>query len=100
MLFYLLGWLIFGALVGWLAAALHPGKENLSFMGTVSLGVAGSFIGGTLNWLFGYSGDPFGASGFIMSVVGAILCCILYVNKESIKLGIMNMYNSIMSKIK
>lgn len=83
-MFSIIFWIIFGALVGWLAKAIYPGKENISGWGTVVLGVVGSFVGGFINWAVGWGNSIFAPSGLLMSIVGAILCCYLYVNKDKI----------------
>ena len=50
MLFTLIGWLIYGLLVGIIAKALHPGDDPIGFLPTMGIGVAGSYIGGLINW--------------------------------------------------
>jgi uncharacterized membrane protein YeaQ/YmgE (transglycosylase-associated protein family) len=80
-MFYILGWLIFGAVVGFVAKMLHPGDEKLSFFQTIGLGIAGSFLGGFINLLFGGS---FGSAGLFMSIVGAILLCVGWSYKDQI----------------
>lgn len=78
MLFLLLSWLVFGLLVGWIAKLLHPGDDPVGFVPTVGIGVAGSFIGGLINWLLGMGTQPFQASGLIMSILGGVVFCVLY----------------------
>jgi len=84
-LFGIIFWIIFGAVVGWLAKAIHPGKEEINGWGTVALGVVGSFVGGFINWVIGWGDSMFSSSGLLMSVVGAVLCCYAYVNKDRIR---------------
>ncbi|MBP6458319.1 MAG: GlsB/YeaQ/YmgE family stress response membrane protein, partial [Pseudoxanthomonas sp.] len=60
-----------------LARALKPGDDKLGFFMTIVLGILGAllarFIGGTLGW---YSpGEP---TGFIASVIGAIVLLLIY----------------------
>jgi uncharacterized membrane protein YeaQ/YmgE (transglycosylase-associated protein family) len=79
MLFFLLAWLIFGLLVGFIAKFLHPGDEPVGFGPTLAIGVVGSFVGGGINWLLsGGSGGPLQASGFIMSIIGGVITCAAY----------------------
>lgn len=79
-------WLVFGAIIGWLAKLLYPGDEAISGWGTVLLGITGSFVGGFINWAVGWSaGGPVSASGFGMSLLGAIACCWLYTNRDKLK---------------
>ena len=83
--FSILVWIVFGAIVGAIARLIYPGDENLNFAGTIMLGVAGSFIGGGINWCLGWGDSLLSGSGFIMSTVGAILACGLWVNKSKIR---------------
>lgn len=70
----LLLFLVFGFVVGLVARALMPGKQSLSLVWTTLLGVAGSFVGGFLwSLLFGYRVLDLHPSGFIGSVLGAMI---------------------------
>ena len=71
----LIGWAIFGLIVGAIGRALFPGKQAMSWLQTMGLGVAGSFVGGFISWGFGFSPEagPLRGGGWIMSVVGALL---------------------------
>jgi uncharacterized membrane protein YeaQ/YmgE (transglycosylase-associated protein family) len=42
----IIGFLVFGIVVGALARLLKPGRQNLGLLGTLVLGVIGSLIGG------------------------------------------------------
>jgi len=71
-------WTIFiGFIAGLLARALKPGDDKLSFLWTIVLGIAGAllarFVGGALGWYA--PGEP---SGFIASIVGAIVLLAIY----------------------
>lgn len=80
----LIGTLIVGLVVGFIARALHPGKDDLGIIMTALLGVAGSFAasyaGSALGWY-----QPGQAAGWIASVVGAIVLLFVYslVKKKS-----------------
>jgi len=78
-------WIVFGAVVGWLAKLIHPGEENISGWGTVLLGVVGSFVGGLINFCLGWGDAMISSSGMAMSVIGAVICCYVYTHKEKIK---------------
>jgi uncharacterized membrane protein YeaQ/YmgE (transglycosylase-associated protein family) len=69
--------IVLGFVIGVLAKLLHPGKENMGFIVTVLLGIAGSFVAGTIGQLFGWYQAGEGA-GFIASVIAAILLLALY----------------------
>jgi uncharacterized membrane protein YeaQ/YmgE (transglycosylase-associated protein family) len=76
-MFGILGWIIFGAIVGLVARLLHPGKDPGGFVVTVLIGITGSLVGGFVGRAMGLYGEGQGA-GFIMSVVGAIVLLVLY----------------------
>lgn len=74
-MFSVLVWLVFGFFVGICAKALHPGDDPIGCLPTIGIGVGGSFVGGIVNWLLGMGNSNFHPSGFIMSILGGILCC-------------------------
>ena len=69
--------LLIGFIAGLLARALKPGDDKLGFLWTIALGIAGAllarFVGGALGWY-----GPGDATGFIASVVGAIILLFIY----------------------
>ena len=76
-MFGILGWIIFGAIVGIVAKFLHPGRDPGGFLVTILLGIAGSLLGGFVGRVIGLYREGQGA-GFIMSVLGAILLLVIY----------------------
>jgi len=75
---FILSWLIYGLIVGSLAKLLHPGEDKMPFLATVGVGVAGSFLGGFINWAIGHGGSPISASGIVMGTIGGIITCWIY----------------------
>ena len=69
--------IVLGFVIGVLAKFLHPGKENMGFIMTVLLGIAGSFLAGVIGQYFGWYKAGEGA-GFIASVIVAILLLVIY----------------------
>jgi len=69
--------IVLGFVIGVLAKFLHPGKENMGFIMTILLGIAGSFLAGVIGQYFGWYKAGEGA-GFIASVVVAIVLLVLY----------------------
>ncbi len=52
-MFAIIGFLVFGLFVGAVARLLKPGRQNLSVLATLGLGVVGSLIGGVVASLLG-----------------------------------------------
>jgi uncharacterized membrane protein YeaQ/YmgE (transglycosylase-associated protein family) len=72
--------LIIGLIAGAVARLLVPGRDPIGVLGTILLGVAGSFIGGFVSTLVEYhtlSVNAFHATGIIWSIVGAIILLVL-----------------------
>ena len=73
----MLGWIVFGLIVGIIAKLLMPGRDPGGFIITILLGIAGAIVGGFIGRALGFYGPNQGA-GFVMSVIGAILLPVLY----------------------
>lgn len=69
--------IIVGFIVGVIAKFLHPGKENMGFIMTTLLGIAGSFLAGYIGQALGWYHAGQGA-GFIGSIVGAFILLLIY----------------------
>lgn len=76
-MFGLLGWILFGAIVGAIAKLLMPGRDPGGFIVTMLLGIAGAIMGGFIGRALGWYGPNDGA-GFFMSLFGAILLLWIY----------------------
>jgi len=72
MLIPVIGWILFGLVIGAIARLLVPGRQNIGILKTMLLGVAGSFVGGFLAYLI-FGGEPLQAAGWIGSILGAVL---------------------------
>jgi uncharacterized membrane protein YeaQ/YmgE (transglycosylase-associated protein family) len=73
--------LVIGIIAGYLARFLVPGKDPMGFLGTVALGIVGSFIGGFLGYiLFGkdLGEGALQVSGVIGSIIGAIIALLIW----------------------
>lgn len=69
--------IVLGFVIGVVAKLLHPGKENMGFIVTVLLGIAGSFMAGIIGQFLGWYHAGEGA-GFIASVIAAIILLVVY----------------------
>ena len=70
----IIGFLVFGLIVGALARLIKPGRQNLSVVATLALGVVGSLIGGFVAKFLG-TGDYFELNiiGAIVAIIAAVL---------------------------
>lgn len=81
MIGFIIGMLVVGAIAGALARLLVPGPDPMGILGTILLGVVGSFVGGFLGFLLFGSNAEAGLlqpSGLIGSIIGAILALLVY----------------------
>lgn len=69
--------IVLGFVIGVIAKLLHPGRENMGFIMTVALGIAGSFLAGVIGQFLGWYQAGEGA-GFIASVIVSILLLVIY----------------------
>ncbi len=76
----ILGWIVFGLIIGAIARLVVPGKQDLSIFMTIILGIVGSLAGGLLTWLFTGANDPYHPAGWIMSIIGAVLVLAIYLS--------------------
>jgi len=73
----IIGWIIFGLIVGIVAKFLMPGRDPGGFVITTLLGIVGAVLGGFLGRAVGWYG-PNDPVGFLMAVLGAIVLLVGY----------------------
>ena len=75
MFWQILGLIAIGLVIGVLARLIKPGKQRLSMLATLGLGVVGAIIGGLIGGLFNDETGIFELNvvGFIIAVVAAVL---------------------------
>jgi len=81
MLGFIIAMVIIGIIAGYLGRLLVPGPDPMGFVGTVVLGIAGSFIGGFLGYVLFDKDIGEGAlqtSGIVGSVIGAVLLLLVF----------------------
>jgi uncharacterized membrane protein YeaQ/YmgE (transglycosylase-associated protein family) len=72
-----IGWIVFGLIVGVIAKLLMPGRDPGGIVVTSLIGIVGALLGGFLGRSLGLYG-PGEAAGLIMSVIGAVLLLFIY----------------------
>jgi uncharacterized membrane protein YeaQ/YmgE (transglycosylase-associated protein family) len=72
-----LGWIVFGLIVGAIAKFVMPGRDPGGFIVTILLGIVGAVVGGFLGRAVGWYG-PNDPVGFVMALLGAIVLLIAY----------------------
>ena len=73
MLFFILGLIVWGFIIGGLARLALPGPDPMPWYATIGLGLGGSLIGGVIAKLLLGTGG-----GLVFAVLGAILLLYLY----------------------
>lgn len=69
--------IIVGFVVGVVAKFIHPGRENMGFIMTTLLGIAGALVATYLGSFIGWY-QPGQAAGFIGGTVGALIILWIY----------------------
>jgi uncharacterized membrane protein YeaQ/YmgE (transglycosylase-associated protein family) len=81
MLGTIIGLIIIGIIAGYLARLLVPGRDDLSVVQTIVLGIVGSFIGGFIGYALFHKDSSDGfvqPSSWIGSIVGAVIALLVY----------------------
>ena len=73
----ILGWIVFGLIVGAVAKLLMPGRDPGGIIVTMLLGIAGAVLGGFVGRALGFYREG-EAAGFLMALVGAVVLLALY----------------------
>jgi uncharacterized membrane protein YeaQ/YmgE (transglycosylase-associated protein family) len=73
----IVGWIVFGLIVGALAKLLMPGRDPGGIWVTIALGIAGAVVAGFLGRALGWyqANEP---AGYIAATLGAILLLFVY----------------------
>ena len=73
----ILGWILFGLVVGIVAKLVMPGRDPGGIIITILLGVVGALVGGFLGQALNLY-EPGEPAGFVGATLGAILVLWLY----------------------
>lgn len=76
-MFSVLGWMLFGLIVGLIAKLVMPGKDPGGIFVTMLIGIVGALLGGFLGRAIGWY-QPGEAAGFFVATLGAIVLLFLY----------------------
>jgi uncharacterized membrane protein YeaQ/YmgE (transglycosylase-associated protein family) len=76
-MFGIVGWIVFGLIVGVIAKLVMPGKDPGGLIVTVLLGIVGAVVAGYLGRAMGWYG-PNESAGYITATLGAVLLLLLY----------------------
>jgi len=76
-MFGVIGWMIFGLIVGAIAKLVMPGRDPGGIIVTMLIGIVGALLGGWVGQAIGWYRPGEGA-GFLMSLLGAVLLLWLY----------------------
>lgn len=67
-------WIIFGALVGWIASLIMKTDAEQGALLNIVVGIVGAVIGGWIMNFFGQSGTTgFNIYSFIVAIIGAVV---------------------------
>ncbi len=73
----ILGWMLFGLIVGIIAKLVMPGRDPGGIFVTMLIGIVGAVLGGFIGRAMGLyqPGEP---AGFVVATLGAILLLFIY----------------------
>jgi uncharacterized membrane protein YeaQ/YmgE (transglycosylase-associated protein family) len=70
----MIGFIVAGLIIGALARLIKPGRQNLSILATLGLGLVGSIIGGLIASALGTGSIwELNVLGFVLAVVASVL---------------------------
>ena len=73
--------IVVGAIAGFVARLLVPGRQDLSIVATIVLGIVGSLIGGLLGYVLFHKDADDGflqPSGLLGSILGAVIALLIW----------------------
>jgi uncharacterized membrane protein YeaQ/YmgE (transglycosylase-associated protein family) len=74
---WVLGWMLFGLIVGVIAKLVIPGRDPGGIFVTMLIGIVGAVLGGFIGRAIGWyqPGEP---AGFVVATLGAIILLFIY----------------------
>jgi uncharacterized membrane protein YeaQ/YmgE (transglycosylase-associated protein family) len=75
---FLLGLMLLGLIAGAIARLIVPGRDPMGILGTMALGIVGSFVGGFLGALL-FDGElALSTTSLLGSIIGAVIALLIY----------------------
>jgi uncharacterized membrane protein YeaQ/YmgE (transglycosylase-associated protein family) len=83
MIWHIIGMIVLGLIVGWIARLIVPGKHHMGWIATAVLGILGGYVGGTLGSVVfaphQFTITPPIKHSFLGAIVGAVILLWIYV---------------------
>ncbi|MDQ5983926.1 MAG: hypothetical protein RUMPE_00955 [Eubacteriales bacterium SKADARSKE-1] len=74
----IIGWIIIGALAGWIASLITGNDKRMGAGMNILVGVVGGFVGGlVMNFFGGYGVTGFNLWSLLVATVGAIILLLI-----------------------
>ncbi len=72
-------WIIFGALVGWIASMIMKTNGEQGAVANIIVGIVGAFIGGAMSRLIGGPGasNSFSLTSILIAIMGSVVLLFL-----------------------
>lgn len=76
----LIGWVVLGAIAGWIASLINKTNREQSWIGNIVLGIIGALVGGFLWNLITDSDNviDFSIGSLIIAIIGALIVSYLW----------------------
>jgi uncharacterized membrane protein YeaQ/YmgE (transglycosylase-associated protein family) len=72
-------YIIFGALVGWIASIIMGRNAEQGALGNIIVGILGAFVGSLIARAFGAAGiTGFNLTSFLIALMGAVILLFIY----------------------
>lgn len=74
----IIGWIVIGALAGWLGSMITGNNENMGAGLNILVGIVGGFVGGlVMNLLGGYGVTGFNIWSLLVATLGAVILLLI-----------------------
>jgi uncharacterized membrane protein YeaQ/YmgE (transglycosylase-associated protein family) len=75
----IIGWIILGALAGWIASMITGHNERMGCIANIVVGIVGGVVGGWIMSIFGGEGvTGFNIPSLLVAIVGAVVFLLIY----------------------